>query len=580
MNADLRISHHAYAITLGLNTVNGTELLLNLVGGVALLIWGVRMVRTGMTRAFGARLRQVLAACTGNRLAAAGTGLGVTAALQSSAATALIVSPLVARGMLTGGVALAVMLGADIGSALVAQVFALNLRWLAPLAVAVGVSIFMKSHADRPRNIGRIVIGLGLMLFALSAITAASAPLREAQGFSVLLTALEGDPFLALLCAALVTWLAHSTLAMVLLVAALASAGALSSELVLALVLGVNVGGAIAPYTLQTGAPAPARRVPLGNLLMRGVAALVVLPLLSNLAEWLLVLDASHGRAAVHAHLGFNLAVAVLFLPLTEKVARVTVRLLPDAPATPDPAIPQHLDPEALGTPSEALACAARECLRLGDLVSHMLQRTIEVLEHNDAELLKQVGADDDQVDRLHEAIKHYLIQLSRTHMTLEESQRCMEIIRFTVNLEHVGDVIDKNLMEIAAKRVYHGYHFSTPELASLREIHARVAENLQLSLNVLLTRDPLLARRLLKEKDAVRTLERAAVEAHFDRLREGEAESLKNSAVYIDVIRDLRRINGDLTAVAYPIAGTHPGGLRAAAVVESEQSGPAVSRG
>lgn len=559
--------------------MNGTQVLLNLVGGVALLIWGVRMVRTGMTRAFGAQLRQALAACTGNRFAAAGTGVGVTALLQSSAATALIVSPLVARDMLTGGVALAVMLGADIGSALVAQVFALDLRALAPLAIAVGVFTFMKSRTERPRNIGRIVIGLGLMLLALGAISTASAPLREAQGFGVLLAALEGDPILGLLCAALVTWLAHSSLAMVLLVSALAGAGALSAELVLALVLGVNIGGAIVPYSLQAGAPEPARRVPLGNLLMRGVAALAVLPFISILAEWLLALEPSLAHAAVHAHLIFNVAVALLFLPITDWVARATVRLLPDAPAAPDPSTPQHLDPAALGTPSEALACAARECLRLGDLVNHMLQRTIEVLEHNDAELLKQVGAEDDQVDRLHEAIKHYLIQLSRTHMTLEESQRCMEIIRFTVNLEHVGDVIDKNLMEIAAKRVQLGYRFSAPELASLRAIHARVAENLQLSLNVLLTRDPQLARRLLKEKDVVRDLEQAAVQAHFNRLREGEAESLKNSAVYIDVIRDLRRINGDLVAVAYPIVRMPENEARAVDVDESPESPDVVSQ-
>jgi len=559
--------------------MTGTELLLNFIGGVALLVWGVRMVRTGMMRAFGAQLRHALAACTGNRFVAAGTGLGVTAVLQSSAATALIVSPLVAHGMLTGGVALSVMLGADVGSALVAQVFALDLRWLAPLAIAAGVFTFLKSRADRARNISRIVIGIGLMLLALSSITAASAPLRDAEGFGILLAALGGDPIIALLFAALLTWLAHSSLAMVLLVAALAGSGALPLALAYTLILGVNVGGAIAPYTLQAGAVAAARRVPLGNLLMRGLAALVVLPLLPGMTEWLSMLGASPGRAAVHAHLIFNLALAALFLPFTEQVARATARLLPDAPATPDPAIPQHLDPAALDTPSEALTCAARECLRLGELVDHMLQRSIEVLEHDNTELLTQVGADDDQVDRLHEAIKSYLIQLSRTHMSLEESQRCMEIIRFTVNLEHVGDIIEKNLMEIAAKKVYHGYRFSSHELAGVKEIHARVAENLQLSLNVLLSRDPLLAHRLLAEKRAVRALERAAVQAHFERLREGAAESMRNSAVYIDVIRDLRRINGDLASAAYSLAGTDAG-ERVAAAPRPDAGGPAASPG
>ena len=533
--------------------MSGTQLLVNFLGGVALLVWAVRMVRTGMMRAFGPQLRRAIGACTTNRVAAAGTGMAVTAVLQSSAATALIVSSLAARGMIPAALALAIMLGADVGSALVAQIYAFDLRWLSPLVIAAGVTTFIASRTDRTRHVARIAIGVGLMLLALSLITAASSPLRESPGFAVLLSSLDGDPLLAMLLAALLTWLAHSSLAMILLVMALAGAQALSPSLALALVLGVNIGGAIAPLAVQTSAVAAARRVPLGNLLMRSAGALALLPVLPLVADWFGMLEASQGHTVIHAHLAFNLLVAAAFLPLVGSVARFCVRIIPDNAPARSAATPQYLDPTLLDTPSEALACAARECLRLGDMVDHMLQRGMLVLEHGDTRLLKEVSQDDDLVDQLHEAIKLYLIQLSRVHMSHGESDRCMEIIWFTINLEQIGDIIEQNLMGLAAKKVRHVRQFSPEKLANVKQIHAQVSDNLQLSLNVLMSRDPYLAQRLLQAKRKLRKLESSAVQAHFDRLR-SSTKAIADSAIYLDVIRDLKRINSHLSRVAYPL--------------------------
>ncbi|HEX6978946.1 MAG TPA: Na/Pi cotransporter family protein [Alphaproteobacteria bacterium] len=534
--------------------MNGTELLVDFLGSVALLLWGVRMVRTGMTRAFGPQLRRALSTFTRTRLSAFGTGLLVTGVLQSSTATALILASFAGRGLVTVGVALAVMLGADVGSTLVAQVFSFNIQAVAPLLIAAGVIAFMASKGDRPRNLGRITIGLGLMVLALKLLGEAAAPLRESAAFATLLGTMRGEPIIAMLVSALLTWLSHSSLSIVLLVMSLAGSGAIPMPLALAFVLGANVGGAIAPLAAQTGAAAPARRVPLGNLLMRSAGALAVLPFLPAALDFLATLEPASARVVINFHTAFNLAVAIVFLPLVEPVARLCALLLPEAPQTEIPGTPRYLDPDCLDSPSEALACATRETLNLGDHIAHMLKASMDVFERDDAKLMKQIEEADDAVDRLHEAIKLYLIKVSRAEMSIEESRRCVEILTFTTNLEHIGDIIDKNLMELAAKKIRNRYAFSPEGLAELKRFHARVSDNLQLAFNVFTARDKTLARRLLAEKSLVREQELAAAESHFARLRQGRPESIETSAIHLDVIRDLKRINGHLTSVAYPI--------------------------
>jgi phosphate:Na+ symporter len=534
--------------------MSGTELLIHLVGGVALLLWAVRMVRTGMTRAFGGMLRRALAAGGRNRFGAFAAGLGVTALLQSSLATALIVASFAGRKLIALPVALAMMLGADLGSTVAAQVLAFDLGMVSPVLIAAGVVLFMSSSADRARHMGRISIGIGLVLLALTLIRGAAAPLRDSAGLSVVLHAMEGEPWIALLAATALTWAAHSSLAMVLFIMSLAAAGTVSVPLALALVLGANLGGALTPLIDQWGAAPEARRVLLGNVIMRGVVAVVALPLLGQVTAWIGLLDVSAARAAIHFHSAYNLAVAVVGLALLDLVALAATRALPAAPKAEDPATPRYLDPGVIDSPSEALAAAARETLHLGDLVSGMLSRTMAVFEKDDLKLAKSVEQADDAVDRLHESIKLYLIQVSRGEMSLEESGRFVEILTFVTNLEHVGDIIDKNLMELAAKKIKHRYAFSPEGRAELAAFHGRVTETMQLALNVFMTRDPNLARRLLAEKSEVRDAELAAAQSHFGRLKEGRPESLETSAIHLDVIRDLKRINGHLTSVAYPI--------------------------
>lgn len=534
--------------------MHGTETLFTLVGSVALLLWGVRMVRTGVTRAFGATIRRVIAASTRNRWRAFMTGLGITAFIQSSTATTLIVSSFASRSLIAAPAALAVVLGADLGSTLAAQVLAFDLGWLAYAAIGAGVFAFMASRNEHARHVSRIAIGLGLMLLSLKLIAAASAPLRGSPAVVALLGGLAGEPIVAAIVGAVVTWLAHSTLAIVLLIASLGGAQVTPVEVAVALVIGANVGGAFAPFISQAGADPAARRVPLGNLLMRSTTAVLALLAVAPAIHLLATITADPARLIMNFHTGFNLTCVALFIGVVPLVAGLCERILPDKPGGDEVGRPRYLDPALLEHPAEALACAARETLSLGDHVAQMLRQTIEVLTTDDQKLMRSVETSDDAVDRLHEAIKLYLIQVSRAGMSEVESRRYVEILSFVTNLEHVGDIIDKNLMELAAKKIRNRVAFSTEGLAELKAFHARVLDNLQLAFNVFMSRDPAVARRLLREKTAMREAELTAADSHFQRLRQGRPESIESSAIHLDVVRDLKRINSHLTSVAYPI--------------------------
>jgi phosphate:Na+ symporter len=554
--------------------MGGSELLLTLLGAVALLLWGVRMVRTGLTRTFGATLRALLARASRDRFTAFAAGVGVTGIVQSATATALLLASFAGRGLVTLPIAIAIMLGADVGTTLVAQVFAFDIKWLWAAGLFVGVILFSAAGSDRTKSIGRIAIGLGLMLLALSVLASVSEHMRESSVLKLVISALGTEPIIAVLVAAGLTWLAHSSIAVILFIMSLAASGSINPALSLALVIGANIGGSIAPYIALSGASVPARRVPLGNLIARATIGALALPFIAKLAAILPYISSDPARLVLNAHMAFNLAVALAFLPLVDPLAKLVGRLLPEPIGAVDRGAAQHLDSTALDSPSEALACAMRETLNVGDIVLDMLRRALPAIEGSDMGAVRDIEKTDDNVDALHEAIKLYLIRASKADMSEADSRRYVEILTFTMNLEHIGDIIDKNLMELAAKKIKKRYAFSSEGAAELRRFHGQVMDNMRLALNVFASRDVALARRLLLAKTDMRSREFEAADRHFARLRQGRAESIETSSIHLDVIRDLKRINSHLTSVAYPILEA-TGELR-----ESRLRGASVAQG
>jgi phosphate:Na+ symporter len=533
----------------------GSLVLLDPLGGVALLLWGLHMVLTGVLRAVGPDLRRFLGKALRNRFTAFGAGLGLTALLQSSTATGLMITSLAADGVVGLVPALAIMLGANVGTTLIFQLLSFNISAAAPVLFIIGVVTFRTGGQSLTRAIGRIAIGLGLTLLALHILIDTLAPAEQAPVVRALLTSITHDPVLCIVIAAALTWAAHSSVAVVLLVMSLAYSHFVSAEAALALVLGANLGSAINPL-LEGGThgdPA-SRRLPVGNLVNRLIGILLALPFLPALARELTALQPDAAKMTAEFHMLFNVALALIFIGPLGALAWLLERVLPARPRPNDPSVSRYLDETLLETPSVALANAARETLRMGDVIETMLRDVMTALMNNDRKLVAEVSRMDNIADRLNEAIKLYIIRLTRGSLDEREGRRAMEIVSFTINLEFVGDIIDKNLCELAVKKIKRRYQFSAEGAAELAAFHKRVCESLQVAFGIFMTGDIEGARRLLREKVALRKAELEAADRHFERLREGQPQSLETTSLHLDILSDLKRIHSHICSVAYPV--------------------------
>ncbi len=528
--------------------------LLNLLAAIALLVWGTHIVRTGMLRVFGENLRGVLAASFSNRFKALLAGMGVTSLVQSSTATCLIVASFVGKGLVGTSAALAVMLGADVGTAAMAVVYSFDLSWLSPLLIFVGVLMFVSRQNSGAGRIGRVLIGLGLITLALQLIVEATRPLTEAPAVRALLAALPNEILLDILVGAVLTVLSYSSLAIVLLTATLAASGMLPVGVALGLVIGANLGSGVLAM-IATGADSPqARRLPLGNLMFKAAGAALAIPLLPTAHTWLQQAVPSVHQQVVFFHFGFNLVLALLFIGFTGVVARWVDRWLPEPLLQGDGSRPRHLDPVALATPSLAISCAAREALHQADVVETMLRGVLPVMRDNDLELAERLRAMDDTVDDLYSAIKFYLTQISSEALSEREGKRWTDIVSFTINMEQIGDIVERVLQDVEDKKIRKNRSFSDAGMAEISHLHERLLANLRLGMSVFLDGHVRDAQRLLEEKARFRDLEHEYAANHIARLQDNTAQSIETSSLHLDLISELKRINSHICSIAYPI--------------------------
>ena len=528
--------------------------LLNLLAAIALLVWGTHLVRTGILRVYGASLREVLSHSISNRATAALSGLGVTALVQSSTATALIISSFVGQGLITLPLALAVMLGADIGTSLMAVLFSFDLSWLSPLFIFVGVVLFISRQNTTVGRFGRILIGLGLMLLALHLVTASTEVLTQSPAVKALLATLSSDLLLEITVGAFFAVVSYSSLAIVLLTATLAASNVIPLDVALGLVLGANLGSGLLAVLTTSRSAVPVRQVPLGNLIFKMLGVALVVPLLGLWMQYVRPYLGNPASVVVLFHLAFNTLVAVMFLGFTHQVARWVEKWLPPPDKNVLNGRPHHLDPSALATPSLAISCAAREAMHQADVVETMLRGLLVVIKHGDIKLAEELRKMDDTVDALYSAIKYYLTKISREALAEDESRRWTDIISFTINMEQIGDIIERVLLDIEDKKIKRSRRFSEAGMAEICELHARLLDNLRLGMSVFLHGNLRDAHKLLEEKSRFRDLERAYATTHLARLSDNTMQSIETSALHIDLISDLKRINSHICSIAYPI--------------------------
>lgn len=535
--------------------MSATQVIIRLLGDVALLLWGIHMVHSGIIRAFGSQLRRVLALSLRNRLTAFLSGAAVTMALQSSTATALLATSFATEGAVSLVPALALMLGANVGTALIVQALSFDITLVFPIFILAGLIAFRRGRRTRIRDLGRVSIGLGLMLLALYLLAETMRPVENATAVRDLFAALTQDPLLNLAVAALLTWAAHSSVAVVLFIMAMAAAGHVALPAALAMVLGANLGSALNPAIEAVGEEPAKLRLAAGNLINRVVACLVALPFLKPAAAILGGWGFSAASAVAAYHLAFNLAAAAVFIGILPLLARLMVRLFPEAIKATDPGAPRYLSAGALDTPAVALANAVRETLRMVDVVEAMLRGSQDVFATGDRKRVAEVVHMDDILDRLHSGIEQYLSGLDSEALTEEESRRLSEILAFAINLERAGDVVDKNLMKLATKQIKNQVGLAPAAVAEIEAMHGRLLDDLQLAVAVFTTGEVGAARRLAGEKEVFRAGERDAIERHFADIRGGRnGEAHEGSGLHLDILGELKNVAAHIIATCYPL--------------------------
>jgi phosphate:Na+ symporter len=531
--------------------------LLDLLSAVTLLIWGTHIVRTGILRVYGSQLRRILSQNMSKRPLAFIAGILVTALVQSSNATAMLVTSFVGQRLMALTPALAIMLGADVGTALMARVLTFDLSWLSPLLIFLGVILFLSRKQTRAGQLGRVGIGLGLIILALQLIVTSAAPITHASGVKVLFASLTGDIMLDALIGAMFALISYSSLAAVLLTATLAGSDIISLPVAIGLVIGANIGSGLLAFLSTSMQNVAGRQVALGSLLYKLIGLLLIIPVLNPLVAWMDSLDFSPQSLVISFHVSYNTLRCLLMLPSVGPMARLCAWLLPERPETSGVAKPRHLDATALVTPSLALANAVRETLRLGDLIESMLNAMQEVLRGTQTAVTAQMRSLNDDAEALYNAIKLYLAQMPREDLGEQDSRRWAEIIELAINLKLASDLIERMLRKVQQQKTSQRRSFSEVGLEELTGLHSQLLLNLRLGLSVFVSADPESARQLLREKRKFRAQERRLAHAHVSRLQRKVVQSLETSSLHLELIADMKRLNSLFCSSAYAVLET-----------------------
>ena len=529
------------------------SVLIELVGAIALLLWGLRMVRTGMMRAYGSHLKRLARQNEGRLIPMLGSGFLFAILIQSSTATAIIVASFAGQNILSISSALIVILGADIGTAVAVILASQKITILSPILLAIGIFGFLSTEKNRLRNLFRAVAGLGLILLALSMVNYIGTGLANLQEFNTVMQVFVSQPFLMLLFGVVLTYLAHSSLAIVLLVVGFVHSGLLLTDAGLFLVLGANVGSGLLPVIANWKAKRNAKIPVKANFLIRVLCVAAVFPFVSPLLAVLADSLPAYTTPAFF-HLFLNIGVAIIGLVLLQPIIKLVTNLESADSESAQAIEPKHLDETAFSSPSKALACAKREALNMADIAQIMLRNTLPVLKEGNDELRQEIVIMDDDVDRLFNAIKIYIARIMREELTEEEAQRAMDLLSFTANMEHMGDIIEGSLMELAVKKANLGAQFSQQGLTEIAALHDAVTSTFELAINTFISEDSDLARMLFDAKASIRELESKSVTTHLERIGTGISQSIETSSLHLDIIRDLKRINSHLTSIAYPV--------------------------
>ncbi len=537
-------------------TLDTLTILIGLFGGLALFLFGMEQMTDALKMVAGGGMKRLLARLTTNRFNAAFAGAFVTAVIQSSSVTTVLVVGFISAGLMSLSQSIGIIMGANIGTTITAQIIAFKITQYALVAVAAGFAMLFISKRERIQQYGTMLMGLGLIFFGMQLMSDATRPLRSFEPFINLMQDME-NPALGILISAAFTGIIQSSSATTGVIIVLAGQGFITLEAGIALAFGANIGTCVTALLAALGKPREAVRAATVHVLFNVAGVLLWLGFIDELA--LLVreispkatglagtdlLAAETPRQIANAHTLFNVANTVIFIWFTVPIARLVQRLVPEKPVTGAEAVqPKYLDDILLETPSLALDRVRMELRRLGERAYDMVCAALTVALHGSKEELRALAHQDDEVDTLHGAVVSYLGRLSRQNLKAVQSRQLYDYIGAANNIENIADMIETNIVAAGLERLGSNVRVSEPTEKVLNALHERVCWAVQLALESLDASDPRMAERVTEEKAEINRLAEEA-EGHLAlRLAAGDEDRLARYRIEAEIIEYLKRV-------------------------------------
>jgi len=532
-------------------------LVVGLLGGLSLFLYGMERMSDALKNVAGEKMKDILGILSNNRIMGLITGAIVTAVIQSSSVTTVMLVGFVSAGLMSLSQTVGVILGADIGTTITAQIVAFKVTKYALLLLAIGFGMLFISKREKIQQYGYMVMGLGMLFFGMGVMKDAMEPLRTYQPFIDLMANMS-NPILGILVAAVFTALVQSSSASMGVVIVLAMQGLITLEAGISLALGANIGTCVTAGLASLGKPREAVRVAVCHVLFKIIGVLIMLPLIGPFAKFVVFISPSPAegltgmqaaasvlpRQVANAHTLFNIGIGVLFLPLVTYFARFVFWLVPDKPLPEVYEIqPKYLSEMLLHTPSLALDAARHEIKRMGKRVDLMNTAMMPAVLTGNKEALQAVREMDDEVDVLYKHLVNYLAEVSKLQLNEYQTQKMMKLMAAVNDLEQIGDVIEVSLVDLGEKRVKKGFKISEATQKVINTVHVVVSDALKAAVRAVVEEDNDFATRVLSMKSDMNRLVEQAGMHQAKRLVSEDSGKFEAYSVEVDIIEKLKRI-------------------------------------
>jgi len=538
------------------------ELVFGLIGGLGLLLFGMMLMSEGLQKVAGAKLKQVLKFLTDKSIVGVLVGTIVTAIIQSSSATSVMMIGFVNAGLMTLRQAIGVIMGANIGTTITAQLIAFQLDKYALPAIGIGFGLMFFGKQKRLKFWGQVLLGFGLLFFGLVVIKQVFAPLKDMPQVSDFFVRFSSNPLLGILAGVLITLILQSSSAVVGFIMALALVGVIDFTTAISAMLGSNIGTTVTAQLASIGTSIPSRRTAMAHTIEKTIGVLIVLPFVYTGAFQRLVDVITPGvvtagnimRHVANAHTMFNVSCTMVFLPFIPLIAKIATFLVPGEVEL-DHAQPKYLEEHLLATPSIAIDQSVKEIVGMLDLSKLAVNEAMRSFFDKDPNLLKKVSKKEDAIDNLQSEITGYVVKISQGDLTPEESEKLPVLLHSVNDVERIGDHAE-NLAELAERAIEEKLPFSDTAIGELKDIYREVDSMMEDVKEAFFSQRPDCAKRALAREDKINKLQLQLRGNHIRRLNERRCVPL-SGVIFLDFVNNLEKIGDHLTNIAQAICGS-----------------------